>query len=348
MGEAQETLGLFSNIVANSINIGDEYVKKRGLNVDPRTKGKQFQTSPLKLGKTADVTFNKFTTLAVGEPFVEMAIRIRHERNESLKKQIVDKPFRPSSPPKRSTGHGTHYGTFSPLKNMKTTDEYDKRPAKKGEVALGPKNILTNPPKLGTYGMIGTNIGGKPEGVTGEYTYSSEPPKGRPSTAPEKLKPFVPSSPSQKGTYGFQHLNINGIHNPHGVIGEYTYQADPIATTRSHKSDTEAVKPFRPSHPSRRGRGFYGTFRWSGQEYKEDPETDKWNRLRAERRRELEKAGVFRPTSHPKSMRQPSIANHPRTQDGGHPAAVNARIFTARLANAAGPTPGRDPVRPGG
>ena len=333
MGEAQETLGLFSNVIANSINLGDDYVKKRGTNVDPRTKGKQFLTAPLRLGKTSDVTFNKFTSLAVGEPYVEMAKQVRRERNENLKKQIVGKPFRPSSPAKRSTGHGTHYGTFNPLKNMKTTDEYDKRAAKKDDLVLPPKNILTNPSKRGTYGMIGTNIGGKPEGISGEYTYSSEPPKGRPSTAPDqKLKPFVPSSPSQKGTYGFQHLNINGILKPHGVIGEYTYQGDPISSTRSHKSDTDAVKPFRPSNPSQRGRGFYGTFRWPGQEYKEDPETEKVNRLRAQRKREMELSGVFKPSSHPKSMRQPSIANHPRNQDGGHPAAVNSRLFAARLA----------------
>ncbi len=331
MGEAQETLGLFSNIVASSINIGDDYVKKTATKVDPRTKGKQFLTAPLRLGKTTDVTFNRFTSLAVGEPYIEMAIHIRRERNENLKKQIGNKPFRPSSPSKRSTGHGTHYGTFNRLTNMKTTDEYDKRPAQKRYLDL-PKNFLTSPPKRGTYGMIGTNIGGKPEGINGEYAYSSEPPKGRPSTAPDKMKPFVPSSPSQKGTYGFQHLNINGIHKPHGAIGEYTYQADPIPTTRSHKADTDALKPFRPSNPPQRGRGFYGTFRWSGQDYQEDP-----GRLRAQCKRETGLSGVFRPSSRPKSVRQPSIANHPRNQDGGHPAAVNARLFAARLAGGAGP-----------
>jgi hypothetical protein len=331
MGEAQDTLGLFSSVFTNSINIGDVYVKKRS-SADTRTKGKQFQTNPPKLGKTMGATFEKFTSLAVGEPFVEMAIRLRRERNEDLKKQIADKPFRPSNPPKRSTGHGTYYGTFSQLKNLKTTDEYDKRPAEKGEVVPAPKNFLTNPPKHGTYGMIGTNIGGKSEGVNGEYRYSSELPKGRPSTAPEKRKPFVPSSPAKKGTYGFLHLNINGSSKPHGVLGEYIYQPNPVATSRTHRFDSDAPKPFRPSNPAKRGRGFYGTFRWAGQEYKEDPETEKRARLCAQRRLEPEQAGVFRPTSHPKSVRQPSIANHPRNQDGGHPAAVNARLFTAHLA----------------
>ena len=331
MGEAQATLGLFSNTVAISINIGDEYAKKRGSDTDSRAKGKQLLTSPLKKGKTPDVTFQKFMTLAVGEPFVEMAIQQRRQRNENLKKQIVEKPFRPSSPSKKSTGAGTYYGTFSPIKYMKTTDDYDKRPIRKGEFQLPPKNIFTNPPRRGTYGMVGINIGGKPDGVAGEYAYVSQPVVPRPATAPEqKPKPFIPPSPSQKGTYGFLHLNINGTIKPQGIAGEYIYQADPISSARSHKSDTETLRPFRPSNPAKKGRGFYGTFKWSGQEYKEDPEAEKWKRAREERKREREKAGVFKPTNYPKSLRQTSICNHPRNQEGGHPAAVNARLFLQR------------------
>lgn len=35
--------------------------------------------------------------------------------------------------------HGSHFGTFSLWPNMKTTDDYDKRPVKKGEMELKPK-----------------------------------------------------------------------------------------------------------------------------------------------------------------------------------------------------------------
>jgi hypothetical protein len=49
--------------------------------------------------------------------------------------------------------------------------EYDKRPAKKGEERVGLKNILTSPAKRGTYGFVGLNMGGKPEGVNGEFRW---------------------------------------------------------------------------------------------------------------------------------------------------------------------------------
>mmetsp|Transcript_55085 Transcript_55085/g.112628 ORF Transcript_55085/g.112628 Transcript_55085/m.112628 type:complete len:342 (-) Transcript_55085:206-1231(-) len=341
MGEAQPTLGLFS--YTPSINIGDPYARN-GKNAEDRIKGKQFSTNPSKKGKTPDVTFSKFETLAVGDPYVELAVQQRRERNKRLKEQLVPQPFKPSNPTKRSTGHGSYFGTFNIWENVKTSDDYDKRQLKKGEKVLDPKNILTSPPKRGTYGMVGTNIGGRVQGFAGEYEYQpSGSNKPRPATAPdgEKLKPFVPSSPAKKGTYGYLHLNINGSTKPKGSQGEYTYMGDPIHSARSHKSDTDALKPFRPSHPPQKGRGFFGTFKWEGQHYIEDPEKEKWAKAVAERKaaRERNMGLIFRPSSHPKSTRTTSVTNHPRNQDGGHPAAVNARIFSARHPGLVGARP---------
>mmetsp|Transcript_58469 Transcript_58469/g.143385 ORF Transcript_58469/g.143385 Transcript_58469/m.143385 type:complete len:340 (-) Transcript_58469:56-1075(-) len=330
MGEAQNTLGLFS--FAPSINVGDPYKDGKG-GKDPRMHGKQFTTQPPKEGKTPDVTFSLFETLAVGDPYVELAVQQRRARNENNKKQIVPVPFKPSSPTKRPVGHGSYYGSFGIWPNVKTTDEYDKRPRKPGGEVQTMKNILTSPPKRGTYGMVGTNIGGTPSGVMGEYKYSSEPVQKRPETAPtEKLRPFVPASPPKRGTYGYIQLNINGASRPQGSQGEYTYVADPIHKATRMKGDVEPVKPFRPSQPPKKGRGYFGTFKWSGQEYVEDPEKEKWEKARAERMaaREGNMGLTFKPSSHPKSMRTISVANHPRNQDGGHPAAVNARIFMAK------------------
>lgn len=325
MGEAQNTLGLFS--FAPSINIGDPYKNGKG-EKDARTQGRQFSTEPPKKGKTPDVTFSKFETLAVGNPYVELAVAQRRARNEQLKHQIVSVPFKPSSPTKRPVGHGSYFGSFGVWPNMKTTDEFDKMNRKTGDLQTH-KNILTSPPKKGTYGMVGTNIGGRPDGVLGEYKYSSEPVK-RPETAPaEKMKPFIPSSPPKKGTYGFMQLNINGSTKPQGSQGEYTYVADPIHKVKRVQNELESVKPFRPSHPPRKGRGYFGTFRWSGQEYVEDPEKEKFEKQARERKalRERNMGVIFKPSSHPKSMRTTSVANNPRNQQGGHPAAVNARIF---------------------
>ena len=76
----------------------------------------------------------------------------------------------------------------------------DGTPARK---PLAPRNFLTSPPKRGTYGMVGMNIGGKVDGIVGELAYSSNPPqpKTRPSTTSD-LRAFCPSSPPKRGTYG--------------------------------------------------------------------------------------------------------------------------------------------------
>eukprot|EP00285_Hemiselmis_virescens_P012374 CAMPEP_0173383024 /NCGR_PEP_ID=MMETSP1356-20130122/5548_1 /TAXON_ID=77927 ORGANISM="Hemiselmis virescens, Strain PCC157" /NCGR_SAMPLE_ID=MMETSP1356 /ASSEMBLY_ACC=CAM_ASM_000847 /LENGTH=341 /DNA_ID=CAMNT_0014337665 /DNA_START=291 /DNA_END=1316 /DNA_ORIENTATION=- len=327
---AQVPYGLFS--LMPSVNVGDPYgdvTKKTGK--DPRAGGRQFTVNRPKKGKTPDVTFSVFQTLAVGDPYVELEVQKRRARNENLKHQIVATPFRPANPTKRPVGHGSYYGSFGIWQNMKTTDEYDKK--KKSQMD-GPslKNMVTSPPKKGTYGMIGTNIGGKPEGSMGEYKYVADPVK-RPETAPgEKLKAFIPSSPPKKGTYGFMHTNINGARTPHGSQGEYTYVPDPIHMAKRSAEESEPVKPFRPSQPPRKGRGYNGTFKWSGQEYIEDPEKDKWDKMMAEKKanRERNMGLTFKPSSHPKSMRTVSVANLPRNQAGGHPAAVNARIFASR------------------
>ncbi|KAJ1483944.1 hypothetical protein T484DRAFT_2548914 [Baffinella frigidus] len=310
MGEAQGTLGLFS--APPSINVGSPY-KTDNPNASDRLRGRQFTTQPPKRGKAADVTFSKFETLAVGDPYVEMAIQERRDRNKLKAAQIVAVPFRPANPSGKSTGHGSYFGTFGIWANVKTTDAYDKRPMKRGELILAQKNIVTSPSKKGTYGMIGTNIGGEGKGINGEYEYLPDPVKGRPQTAPaDAFKPFVPSSPAKKGTYGCTQLHVNGGLVPHGFAGEYKYQADPVQP-RSANDQQEALKPFRPSHPAKSGKGFYGTFRWSGQEYVEDPEKAKWDKMMAEKKETREKGMgvVFRPTTGAKSMRVTSIANHP-------------------------------------
>ena len=217
---------------------------------------------------------------------------------------------------------------------IRTYPDYDKRQLKKGEIVVALKNILTSPSKKGTYGFVGTNIGGNPEGINGEFKYSSEPPKTRAQTAGEKpsFVPFVPSSPAKKGTYGYMQLNINGAKNPAGVNGEYTYATQGVSSARREKVVSDQLKPFYPSQPPKRGGGYYGTMRWKGQEYIDDPEQIKCDKMMAERKGNREKYGnlVFRPSGVPKSLRTSSVANHPRNQDGGHPAAQNAKLFLSR------------------
>uniref|UniRef100_A0A7S4PNG5 Cilia-and flagella-associated protein 96 n=1 Tax=Guillardia theta TaxID=55529 RepID=A0A7S4PNG5_GUITH len=322
MGDTQHTLGLFSYVP--SISLGCPYNSKAG-SIDDRQKGKQFLTTPSKKGSTPDVTFTRFSTVSVGTPY-SPPLQNLQRGEKSSKESVSQPPFRPSSPTKTSQGSGSYYGCFGVWKNMKTTNNYDKVHAKSPDTGL--KNFLIRPPKKGGCGTIGLNIGGNPEGHVGEYKYYPEPAPARPSSAPSELalKPFVPSSPPQKGTYGYMNLNINGMSRPKGCVGEYTYQSEPLDRFKRAEDASKDVKPFRPSSPSRKGRGFYGTFTWSGQTYMSDTDSHSKDMKKSPSNPDLPKYGVFKPCSGSKSLRVTSIANHPRNLEGGHPVLMQSRL----------------------
>ena len=107
----------------------------------------------------------------------------------------------PSSPTKVPTGAGTIYGTFQNFPYMKTSDEFDKN-ATRTHMEVK-RNFLTSPSKRGRYGSVGVNIGGKPEGVTGEFSYSPPNPQPfpfppRPKSESNPLRPFTPASPPKR------------------------------------------------------------------------------------------------------------------------------------------------------
>jgi len=298
-----DSLGLFS--LGSSTNIGDKYGERRAS--DSRSKGKQFCTSPPKKGAGTDVTFTPFTSINVGDAYVTPEQRRRQYEKEKKQKMIVPQPFRPSNPTQRGSGHGTFqaYGNFSLYPYMKTSAGQDGVPSRK---PLAPRNFLTSPPKRGTYGMVGMNIGGKVDGIVGEFSYSTNPPapKSRPSTTSD-LKPFCPSSPPKRGTYGMVGLNIGG--KTAGFANEFTYESDGLFN-RARTSRGEALRPFVPSSPSKIGPGIYGTV-GSYPEYSPDPQEEKMLAARQSRAAERAKivGPVFRPSGVSKSMRQPSVMN---------------------------------------
>ncbi|EKX42024.1 hypothetical protein GUITHDRAFT_111879 [Guillardia theta CCMP2712] len=298
MGDTQHTLGLFSYVP--SISLGKRrsvcrcpYNSKAG-SIDDRQKGKQFLTTPSKKGSTPDVTFTRFSTVSVGTPY-SPPLQNLQRGEKSSKESVSQPPFRPSSPTKTSQGSGSYYGCFGVWKNMKTTNNYDKVHAKSPDTGL--KNFLIRPPKKGGCGTIEL-----------------------------ALKPFVPSSPPQKGTYGYMNLNINGMSRPKGCVGEYTYQSEPLDRFKRAEDASKDVKPFRPSSPSRKGRGFYGTFTWSGQTYMSDTDSHSKDMKKSPSNPDLPKYGVFKPCSGSKSLRVTSIANHPRNLEGGHPVLMQSRL----------------------
>mmetsp|Transcript_40118 Transcript_40118/g.64681 ORF Transcript_40118/g.64681 Transcript_40118/m.64681 type:complete len:316 (+) Transcript_40118:185-1132(+) len=297
-----DSLGLFS--LSSSVNIGSKYGERAA--ADARLKGKQFSTSPSKKGAGSDVTFTPFTSTNVGDPYITPEQRRREYEREKKKKMIVPTPFKPSNPTQRGSGHGTmsQYGNFGSFKYMKTSADTDGRTIRK---PLAPRNFLTSPSKRGTYGMVGINIGGKIDGVVGELTYSMNPPRERerPKTTSISDRPFSPTSPAKRGSYGMVGLNIGG--KASGINGEFAYESDGLFN-RPRTTRGETVKPFVPSSPSKLGPGIYGTV-GSYPEYSADPEDAKMATAREHRATQRSKilGPVFRPSGVPKTVRQPSI-----------------------------------------
>ena len=178
------------------------------------------------------MTFTPFTSINVGDAYVTPEQRRRQYEREKKAKMIVPQPFRPSNPTQKGSGHGTMqaYGNFGTYEYRNQFSNADA--AATLRKPLAPRNFLTSPPKKGTYGMVGMNIGGRFDGVCGELTYrwtrstknlmcasvcemygqadsvtllvvgtrSSNPPvpKQRPQTTSD-LRPFSPSSPAKRG-----------------------------------------------------------------------------------------------------------------------------------------------------
>lgn len=124
-----------------------------------------------------------------------------------------------------------------------------------------PRQIITNPPKKGTYGFNKTTLGerlGK-GGAVGEYAYVPSPYDADRKAKYEELlkgkekqptdKAFRPPNPSKKGGYGFAGTTLGG--KGPGVLGEYAYKE------HGHR-DKEPPPPsfpvpFRPSAPGKKG-----------------------------------------------------------------------------------------------
>jgi len=160
-----ERLGFFSE--PGYVTIGDKYKPPGGFNQynESAGKGKQMLAKGSSTRSALmDGYFDaKFGRVGEGEAYADVIRRIRLERLKNTQKAI-GKPYIPSSPAKKSTGLGTHFGTlggvissFSPG----TKSEKDEKPP-------GP-NFTTNPGKKGTgYGFLDVTIGKYPE-------YSSSP-----------------------------------------------------------------------------------------------------------------------------------------------------------------------------
>eukprot|EP00002_Diphylleia_rotans_P009286 TRINITY_DN1937_c0_g1_i1.p1 TRINITY_DN1937_c0_g1~~TRINITY_DN1937_c0_g1_i1.p1 ORF type:complete len:199 (+),score=42.00 TRINITY_DN1937_c0_g1_i1:61-657(+) len=145
--------GYFSTPV--SIGVGDPYVKK--LPPDARYTGKQLQTSPSKRGQTGG-NWNEprfdLVRLYEGEKFIDPGQTETKARLQSKEKNLTKDGFKPSSPAKKWSGLGSHFGAIGPQLEH-SVDGFEKRDKRVAE----PRQVQTSPSKKGSYGTIGTTIG---------------------------------------------------------------------------------------------------------------------------------------------------------------------------------------------
>jgi len=275
------------------ISIGDEYDKTKALAPD-RCKGVQMKVAAAKRGTQPDALFDKkFKSLSEGDKYIDPGVVEKRDRIENRKKLVTNDGFKYSSPSMRSAGLGNNYGCFT--KQYKHETEYIV--TKKGELPNkakdAPRNILTGPPKRGTYGTPGTTLS-----KGDEYKYISDPYDANNRAAGDKKGAPIPFKAACKKTDFFDgHSN---------VAASKIYSLDrplPARKPEPPASKPAATVPFKPSSPPKRG--FNSTM--GKIEYREDPFELREKKAREEREKNKPSV-VWKPVGATKTLPTRSIA----------------------------------------
>ena len=245
-----------------------------------------FKVTAPKTGKNNDATFGKFASLHEGDKYVTPKAAQLQAEAENRKLNINDKPFKQTSPMKKSTTPGDWYGTISGKIPYEATSAEPIK-LKKGDVPPMPRGIFTSPAKKGTFGMnkftLSEKVGYK--GAQGEYEYLHDPESDLKRKKKEEMEahrkactseqPFKPSN-----TFAAQRINkIPYIIAPPLPEGE---------VQKPVKVDTAPFKPVN-THVSQRMNHI---------EYIHDPEAPKIAARREKRMEEHQKlaaSGPWRP-----------------------------------------------------
>eukprot|EP00760_Papus_ankaliazontas_P028458 PhM_4_TR3721/c0_g2_i1/m.66241 len=274
------------------ISIGDEYEKKEK-NPNSRYRGRNMLTNPAKKGRGVDATIgHQFLSLSEGDKYVDPGTYEKKVRLEEAKKKITQRGFVYTSPPKKSSGMGNYYGTFS--EKQKYAHEVEYNVLKKGElpqkVQVSQKNILTNPSKRGTFGVPNTTLS-----KGDEFRYVSDPydrPKPKPATA-QSIVPQPFKSTCRRSNF-FDETPKQGVSKVFGIDKALPAKKP---ESESNKSTLAGQKPWRPSNPAHRG---YNATLSRFPEYKEDPLELKERQQREMRKKERPPV-VWKPISSSKS-----------------------------------------------
>lgn len=336
-----DTVGFISEMGYTSV--GDPYDKRAALKLD-REKGKQLQAAHCK-GKN-DKDFTHFAPLAVGEKYTTWLEQERKHRNEQKKLDVASQPFKCSNPPPKHP----YFGTITRWKHEADYIE-GKGPRVKVERSIPRQIMTTPSKLggfgySGTHiGVYGQEKKHGTRGAFGEYSYMSVPYVGGDVFSGElaakiakeekkkqekiAMQPFRPSSPPKKGTYGFSGREMgdkalykyecgadqkeNSLPNLKSRPGT-TESLSRVPSTMSRPNTSEG-KPFRPANPPPK-HPYFGTITQPSYESVPYVGGDVFGgelarKIAKEKKKEEVDSKPFKPFHANKSIRTPSIANHP-------------------------------------
>lgn len=223
----------FSN--TGYLSLDDPYVKETK---KKEAAPKQFLTSPGKKG----FPYQNYQSLYEKEPYYDPSYHQRKAEKEKRSKIPVS--FKPSSPPKKSSGSGGYFGTIGGRFEHMQDYEVVKKGDKPKSVSPQLKNILTSSPKKGTYGFSNLGIGkdyGRLPNVTDDYDAIKKMTKKENDDHRAKLKGAFKSGKTYKNDF----------------FDENPFRDAPVPESKSKtaKSETEkkVIVPFKPSSPPKRG-----------------------------------------------------------------------------------------------
>jgi len=256
-------------------------------------------TTVIKKGSVPQYTcFDKtFRRVSEGDTYLEPGALERKWRKEAWGKCNTSEGFRFSHPTRHRTGLGDVTGNFSkwpefiPRGGMEKKTKNDIPPPAK-------PNIITNPVRKGSYGVIGTNLG---KGT--EFSYMIDP-YDRPRELEmeerkkfkEKTATFAAGRPFHTTAHSRDCFDKTIYTDPDHLRGGYV-------DDRGEKDKLKEKAPFIPSQPSKSLTAFSGCFSKFPKNVPEPPEKVSAG-LKGE---EAKERPVFIPSSPAKSMRQKSI-----------------------------------------
>lgn len=237
-----------------------------------------------------------FRRISEGDTYLAPGTLERKWRKEAWLKCNTSEGFRYSHPTRHRTGLGDVTGNFSkwpefiPRGGMEKKTKDDIPPPAK-------PNIITNPVKKGSYGVIGTNLG---KGT--EFSYMIDPYDRPRELEMEERKKF-----KEKTAFFSQGRAFHTTSHSRDCFDKTIY-TDPEALRGGYRADMEkkaleGKAPFIPSAPPKSLTAFSGCFSKFPKAVPEPPEKVSAG-LKGEEGKERP---VFIPSSPSKSMRQKSI-----------------------------------------